>query len=106
MLATLKIKLNTNKEMKLTYQASSLFHGFLMKNIDREYGDFIVHELIPYIEETYRIPFSKSPDMHFVSGGSSGGISAFVIAWFHSDYFHRVYMSSPYLLAAEMKFSI
>ena len=41
MLATLKIKLNTNKEMKLTYQASSLFHGFLMKNIDREYGDFL-----------------------------------------------------------------
>lgn len=76
--------------------------GMRMNNydlFDREYGDFIVHELIPYIEKTYRIPFSKSPDMHFVSGGSSGGISAFVIAWFHSDYFHRVYMSSPSFLA-------
>lgn len=66
---------------------------------DREYGDFLVYELIPYIEKTYDINFSKSPDMHFVSGGSSGGISAFVIAWFHSDYFHRVYMSSPSFLA-------
>lgn len=66
---------------------------------DREYGDFLVHELIPHVEKTYGIKFSKSPDMHFVSGGSSGGISAFVIAWFHSDYFHRVYMSSPSFLA-------
>lgn len=66
---------------------------------DREYGDFLVCELIPYIEKTYEIKFAKSPDMHFVSGGSSGGISAFVIAWFHSDYFHRVYMSSPSFLA-------
>ena len=66
---------------------------------DREYGDFLVYELIPFIQEKYSISFSESPDMHMVSGGSSGGISAFVIAWFHSDYFHRVYMSSPSFLA-------
>ena len=66
---------------------------------DREYGDFIVYELIPYISKEYSITFHPSPDMHFVSGGSSGGISAFVIAWFHPDYFHRVYMSSPSFLA-------
>ena len=66
---------------------------------DREYGDFLVYELIPHIEKIYDINFSQSPDMHFVSGGSSGGISAFVIAWFHPEYFHRVYMSSPSFLA-------
>ena len=66
---------------------------------DREFGDFIVYELIPYVEKTYGIKFSKSPDMHMLSGGSSGGISAFTVAWFHSDYFHRVYMSSPSFLA-------
>jgi len=66
---------------------------------DREYGDFLVYELIPHIEKTYGITFAKSPNMHLVSGGSSGGISAFVIAWFHPDYFHRVYMSSPSFLA-------
>ena len=37
--------------------------------------------------------------MHLVSGCSSGGISAFVIAWFHPDYFRKVYMSSPSFLA-------
>ena len=66
---------------------------------DREYGDFVVYELIPHIVSKYSINISDSPDMHFISGGSSGGISAFVIAWFHSEYFHRVYMSSPSFLA-------
>lgn len=66
---------------------------------DREYADFIVYELIPYISVTYTLKFSSSPDMHMVSGGSSGGISAFVIAWFHPEYFHRIYMSSPSFLA-------
>ena len=66
---------------------------------DREYGDFIVYELIPYIKEKYALRISESPDMHLISGGSSGGISAFVVAWFHSDYFHKVYMSSPSFLA-------
>jgi len=66
---------------------------------DREYSDFIVYELIPYVSKKYSIKFSSLPDMHFVSGGSSGGISAFVIAWFHPEYFHRVYMSSPSFIA-------
>ena len=66
---------------------------------DREYGDFLVYELIPYVEETYGIKISKSPDMHYLSGGSSGGISAFTVAWFHPEYFHRIYMSSPSFLA-------
>ena len=66
---------------------------------DSEYADFIVYELIPYITEAYGLNISASPDMHMLSGGSSGGISSFVIAWFHPEYFHRVYMSSPSFLA-------
>ena len=64
-----------------------------------EYADFIVYELIPAITEKYHLRISASPDMHMTSGGSSGGISAFAIAWFHPEYFHRVYMSSPSFLA-------
>ena len=66
---------------------------------DREYGDFLVYELIPHIKQAYDLPISDSPDMHLVSGGSSGGISAFVCAWFHPEYFRRVYMASPSFLA-------
>lgn len=66
---------------------------------DREYADFIVYELIPYAKEKYGLKISDSPDMHMVSGGSSGGVSALAMAWFHPEYFHRVYMSSPSFLA-------
>ena len=66
---------------------------------DSEYGDFLVYELMPYIEKEFGIRFSQDPDLHYISGGSSGGISAFAAAWFHPNYFHRVYMSSPSFLA-------
>lgn len=66
---------------------------------DRAYGDFIIRELIPAVAERYGVTISDSPDMHMISGGSSGGISAFNIAFFNSDYFHRVYMSSPSFLS-------
>lgn len=86
-----KIKMPNGTLRKMRMNSYDLF--------DREYGDFIVYELIPYISKEYSIRFSSSPDMHFVCGCSSGGISAFCIAWFHPEYFHRVYMSSPSFLA-------
>lgn len=66
---------------------------------DREYGDFIVDELIPHTASEYGITFSSDPGKHIVSGASSGGVSAMTVAWFHPDYFRRVYLSSPSFLA-------
>jgi len=65
---------------------------------DSEYGDFIVYELIPTLTEKYNLKISPNPDWHLVGGGSSGGLSSWVIAWFHPSYFHRIYMSSPSFL--------
>ena len=64
-----------------------------------EFADFLVYEAIPAIAEKYRLRISASPDLHITAGGSSGGISAFAIAWFHPEYFRRVYMGSPSFLA-------
>ncbi len=66
---------------------------------DRSYADFVVDELIPYVLQTEGVSVSDDPDMHMVAGGSSGGISAWNFAWFRTDYFHRVYMSSPSFLS-------
>ena len=63
------------------------------------YADFVVDELIPYLTEKYHLNLSGSPDMHLISGGSSGGICAWNMAWHRNDYFHRVYASSPSFLA-------
>jgi len=64
-----------------------------------EYGDFLVYELIPSLTEKYGLNLSPNPDYHMVGGGSSGGISAWMIAWYHTDYFRRIYISSPSFLA-------
>lgn len=86
-----KLTLPSGETRKMRRDSYDLFNS--------EYGDFIVFELIPYIEKEFGIPLFDDPDMRCVSGGSSGGISAFTIAWFHPDYFHRVYMSSPSFLS-------
>lgn len=64
-----------------------------------KYPNFIVDELVPALAEKYGLKISASPDMHMASGGSSGGISAWNMAWERNDYFRRVYMSSPSFLS-------
>lgn len=46
------------------------------------YDDYIVRELVPFIDETYR-----ATGRHAVMGGSSGGIGAFSLAAKHPDVF-------------------
>ena len=65
---------------------------------DRGYADFVVDEFLPYLEAEYGIKFSSDVNMHLAEGGSSGGISAFNLAWFRNDYFRRAYLSSPSFL--------
>lgn len=62
---------------------------------DREYSDFVVLEIIPFLVSEYGLKISESPDLHLVAGCSSGGNRALCDAWFHPEYFHLIYVSSP-----------
>lgn len=64
-----------------------------------EYPDFLVDEFIPWFIREYGLNIDPNPDMHMVAGSSSGGISAWNIAWFRNDYFRRCYLASPSFLA-------
>ena len=64
-----------------------------------EYPDFLVDEFIPWFISEYGLNIDPNPDMHMVAGSSSGGISAWNIAWFRNDYFRRCYLASPSFLA-------
>jgi len=59
------------------------------------YADFIVDELKPYIDWTYR---TKPERLHTgIMGSSLGGIASLYIAWTHPDVFSRVgAMSTAY----------
>jgi len=61
----------------------------------REFPDFLVEELIPAAAKAAGVTLSASPDMHLITGGSSGGMCAWNAAWFRNDYFRRVFLSSP-----------
>lgn len=52
------------------------------------YTNFILTELIPELEKRYRLSANKSDRV--IAGFSLGGLSAFDIAWKHSDVFGKV----------------
>lgn len=62
---------------------------------DRVYMDLVVDELIPALCAEYGVRLSPDPDLHMVTGASSGGISAWNGVWFRNDFFRRAYLSSP-----------
>ena len=63
------------------------------------YADFLIEELLPAVAAENNIQFSDNPDFHAIGGNSSGGICAFNAAWERNDFFRRVYMASPSLVA-------
>jgi len=63
--------------------------------VSPEYPNFVVEELLPFLITEYKLNIFPDPDLHMASGTSSGGISAWNIAWHRNDFFRRVYMSSP-----------
>lgn len=78
---------NTGSARNLRFHTYDLSTG--------RYADFVVDELLPVLIQKYNLKISASPDLHLVSGGSSGGIAAWNFAWHRNDYFRRVYASSP-----------
>lgn len=63
--------------------------------VDSEYANMLVDEFMPWLIERFQLNIDPNPDMHLVTGASSGGISAWDIAWYRNDYFRRCFISSP-----------
>lgn len=55
-----------------------------------DYGRFVFHEVLPFIEQHCNKRFSPKPAHRTVCGISSGGIAAFTAAWHHPDQCSRV----------------
>lgn len=57
------------------------------------YGDAIMQELIPYVEENFRI--IRKPYARVLSGGSTGGWISFALQVFHPDFFGGTFSLCP-----------
>lgn len=55
------------------------------------YSRFLIEEFLPAVEAEHGITFSMNPNEAAISGNSSGGICAFMVAWHRPDRFRRVF---------------
>ena len=60
---------------------------------DGPYGDAIMNELIPYVEEHFRI--IRQPYARVLSGGSTGGWESLALQVFHPDFFGGTWTFYP-----------
>ncbi len=60
-------------------------------SITPTYSQFLLDECLPAIEEKHGLKLSKDPNLAAISGNSSGGICAFMVAWHRPDRFRRVF---------------
>jgi len=60
-------------------------------SITPTYSQFLIDELLPAIEAKHRLKLSTDPNHAAISGNSSGGICAFMVAWHRPDRFRRVF---------------
>ena len=55
------------------------------------YSQFLLDEFLPAIQKKHGIQLSTDPNHAAISGNSSGGICAFMVAWHRPDRFRRVF---------------
>ena len=60
-------------------------------SITPTYSDFLIDEFLPAIESKHSLKLSTDPNHAAISGNSSGGICAFMVAWHRPDKFRRVF---------------
>ena len=65
--------------------------GFEYDSLGDRYASFLMDEIIPEVEKTYRI--TDDPELRAIGGSSSGAICAFTVAWERPEKFRRVYSS-------------
>ena len=58
------------------------------------YAEFVEQEVLPLVEEKYNVKLTKNPDGRATMGSSSGGACAFIMAWYHTELYHRVLIYS------------
>ncbi|MCW3095257.1 MAG: putative esterase [Chthonomonadaceae bacterium] len=64
--------------------------GLEYDTVSGKYAEFIESEVLPKITQDYHVTFTKDPNARMTMGGSSGGVCAFTMAWFHPEWYHRV----------------
>jgi enterochelin esterase-like enzyme len=83
----LAIGIHCNEDRRLEYGTADMLDCKLRGSRARYYRKFVLKELIPYVQHSYRL--SKVKEIAY-AGFSLGGLSAIDIAWKHPEVFSKV----------------
>ena len=64
--------------------------GLEYDTISDRYSNWVESELLPAVTKNYGVTFTSDPEGRATMGGSSGGVAAFTMAWFHPERYHKV----------------
>jgi len=64
--------------------------GLEYDTMSDRYSNWVESELLPAVEKNYGVTLTKDPEGRATMGGSSGGIAAFTMAWYHPERYHKV----------------
>jgi enterochelin esterase family protein len=64
--------------------------GLEYDTLSGKYAEWVEAEVLPRVEHDYHVLLTRDPEGRATMGGSSGGSCAFIMAWFHPEWYHRV----------------
>ncbi len=64
--------------------------SFEYDSLGGAYARFLIEELIPFVQERFKLSLSNDPNLRAICGMSSGGICAWTVAWERPDQFRKV----------------
>jgi enterochelin esterase-like enzyme len=64
--------------------------GLEYDTMSGKYAEWVQAEVLPLVEATAHVKLTDDPDGRGTIGSSSGGAAAMAMAWFHSEWYHRV----------------
>lgn len=64
--------------------------GLEYDTMSGRYAEFVEREVFPLVEASCGVKITSDPEGRAAEGGSSGGVAAFTMAWYHPEWYHRV----------------
>jgi predicted alpha/beta superfamily hydrolase len=64
--------------------------GLEYDTMSGRYAEFVETEVLPLVEKQYNVKLTRDPEGRAAMGGSSGGATALIMAWYHPELYHRV----------------
>ncbi|HTC83159.1 MAG TPA: alpha/beta hydrolase-fold protein [Rhizomicrobium sp.] len=64
--------------------------GLEYDTLSDRYSNWVEQELLPAVSQRYGVTFTTDPQGRATMGGSSGGVCAWTMAWYHPERYHKV----------------